>query len=147
MRMRLFTVTALLSLGFLSCGSSNSSSSSTSIPRSEACAQASEAACAKVFSCPTTDPVVATVQFVLGGSKNACQASIQAMYCSTFECATAADYHGEQAGQCKQQFSDASCQDLSAAGLSAATAGVPAFLAAFPQCGQICGRADAGSGG
>jgi hypothetical protein len=147
--MRWFTVVNLLSfvgLSFvgLSCGSSSSNSSSNSIPRADACLQASQAACAKVFACPTTDPIVAGIRVMLGGSDDACEATIQANYCSAFECATAADYHGDKAAQCKQEFTDVTCSALSAAGLGAITGGVASFLAAFPQCGQICGGADGG---
>ena len=93
----------------LSCGSSSNSSSNT-IPRAEACAQASQAACAKVFACPaTTDLVVAAIQASLGGTEDACKTTIQAMYCNVLECATAADYHGDKAAQCKQQFTDVTC--------------------------------------
>lgn len=146
MSIKWFTVLGLLFFGGLSCGSSSSSnSSSNNIPRADACAQASQAACAKVFACSaTTDPVIAGIRFSLGGTEDSCKATIGAMYCKVLECATPADYHGDKAAQCKQQFTDITCSGLSAAGVAAISGGVPAFLAAFPQCGQICTGPDAG---
>lgn len=143
MSMRWFTVIGFLSFAGLSCGSS-SNSSSNNIPRADACAQASQAACAKAFACPATDPGVALIRLAVGGSEDACKKTIQAMYCSAFECATPADYHGDKAAQCKQQFTDVTCSVLSTAGLGAFAGGVPAVLAAFPECGQICTGPDAG---
>lgn len=133
----------------LSCGSSSSPGGS-SIPREQACAQGAQSSCAKVFSCAPSDPVIAIVQASLGGSTAACVTMIQQKNCSVFECATAADYHGDRAAQCKVEFSAVSCQDLSSAAVAALAGGVPAFLSStsFPGCAATCtgGPADAGSG-
>ncbi|MBC8133070.1 MAG: hypothetical protein H7X95_08830 [Deltaproteobacteria bacterium] len=143
--MKVYASVAFVFFG-LSCGGG---SSTPSIPQAQACTQAAQAACAKVFSC-TNDPVLMGAQFLLGGSEPACRTAVQQMYCSAFQCGAGQTYHGDKAAACKAQFGSVTCQALSAAAaLAAGAGGIEGFLAGLPGCNEICtgGSSDAGSGG
>src|SRR4029078_7530154 len=100
-------------LAALSCGSS---SKGGTIPQDQACTQASPAACTKVCSCRGA-PSLTAAQGGLGGTEPACETMIQMNFCAPFLC-SAADYHGDKAQQCKDQFGSVSCAQLSAAALA-----------------------------
>jgi hypothetical protein len=132
--------TVALGLLLLSCGGGSSSG----IPQADACNQASQSACAKLFSC--SDVILMIAQGVLGGTEVSCRMMIQQNYCAPFQCQAGQTYHPDKAQQCKDEFSAVTCATLAAAAL--AGGGSPAtVLASVPGCTQVCTSGDAGSTG
>lgn len=137
MTMRLFAASALGLLA-LSCGGGDSNSNDSNIPQAEACNVASQAACAKVFSCPSSDIVIGIVQNGLGGTEQACRDMVRQTYCSAFQCTAGQTYHGDKAAQCRNEFTNVTCTALSASAAAALSGGISGFLASIPGCNQIC---------
>jgi hypothetical protein len=140
---RLFAaVGSVGSIGLAACLLSCGGGSTASIPQADACNQASRSICARVFSC--TDTVLLLAQVALGGSEAACQTTIQASYCGSFQCTGSQTYHGDKAQQCKDQFTTVSCMTLATAASTGAVAGA---LMTVPACQQVCTGGDASTSG
>ena len=138
--MRLLTTFAL-GLVALSCGGG----SPAGIPQADACNQAAKAACTKIFGCPS----LSVFQFVLQ-NETVCETMVVANCGSTgFQCAANQAYHGDKAQQCRDQFTNQTCDvvaaELAAGGLSL-TGALSSLTMSIPPCGQICtSAADAGA--
>ena len=131
--------TIALVLLLVSCGGGSSSSG---IPQADACNQASQSACKKLFSC--TDLILTLAQQQLGGSEAACRTMIQQMYCAPFMCSADQTYSGVKAQQCKDQFGTVTCATLATA---AASLSIATVLASVPGCTEVCTAGDAGASG
>ena len=122
------------SLFAAACGGSSGPSS---IPQTDACNQASKAACAKVYACQSA---LATLAF---GTQDQCQTMILGSCGSTgFQCAATQTYHGDKAEMCKDQFSALSCDVLLQTFLSGSSGSLGSAFATItanvPVCGEIC---------
>lgn len=138
------TISLVLGALFGSCGSSSSGAANT-IPQAEACTQAAQAACAKLFSC--TDLVLLVARQTLGDNASVCETMVEQSYCSTFACSATQTYHGDRAKQCKDDFGTLSCKTLADAATAAAASGsfnIAPVLSSVPACQAICTGADAG---
>jgi hypothetical protein len=124
-----------LALLALSCGGGGAPKE---IPQADACPEASMAICGKIFSCPANDLILGAVQAGLGGSSMNCQTTITQNYCGGFTCSAGQTYHGDKAYQCKEQFSNVACSQISGAVLTAG-ADIQALITALaPACNQVC---------
>lgn len=128
-----FTLASLLALA---CGGGGGPP--PEIPQADACPQASTAICSKIFSCPSDDLILGSVQTALGGSDANCRATITQNYCGGLACSAAQSYHGDKAYQCKTQFGQVSCSDIGGA-LFRSGGDVMVLIGDLaPACNQVC---------
>jgi hypothetical protein len=145
---------ATLGVFALSCGGGGGAV--TGIPEAEACAQASKAACTKLYAC--SGGTFVTIQAVLGTEADCETTVLQNCGSTGFVCVAGQTYHGDQAQSCKDQFSGQSCDaldaeittGLTASGTISTSAVIASVTASAPACAQICttasgGGADAGA--
>jgi hypothetical protein len=151
--MRRLFATFALGLLAASCGGSSGGGGGdaglTSIPQAQACTEAAQTACTKIFSC--SDQGLLLIQVFLM-TVDMCEATaMQNCGATGFQCAATQTYHGDKAAQCRDAFNAQSCATLAAdvagAGFST-TAILGSLTAQLPVCGQICtGGTDAATGG
>ncbi len=125
-----------------SCGGS---SAPKTILEADACNQAAQTACTKIFAC--SDTAFALVKLALMDQKTCETMVVQNCGATGFRCAGGQSYHGDEAQNCKDEFNAQTCAALataiSTAGLSTAAV-IASLTGTLPACPKICTGTDAG---